>query len=115
LVTEYVPDRGDVVYLDFKPQSGHEQSGRRPALVLSPKAYNQKVGLAIFCPITSQIKSYSFEAYIPEGNDVKGAILADQIKSLDWRSRNAAFLCKMPQEVVGDCIEKIKALILDTC
>src|SRR5215218_2502163 len=84
-----VPDRGDVVWLDFNPQTGHEQAGRRPALVLSPVAYNRKVGLALVCPITSQVKGYPFEVQMPEGTEVAGVILADQVKSLDWRARRA--------------------------
>lgn len=103
------------MYLDFVPQAGHEQSGRRPALVLSPKAYNDKVGLAILCPITTQIKGYSFEAFIPEGLEVTGAILADQIKSLDWRARKAAFKCKLPREVVEDCLEMVSTLLFESC
>lgn len=76
----YVPDRGDVVWLDFTPQAGHEQGGRRPAVVLSPVAYNKKVGLALLCPITSQVKGYPFEVLIPSGSPVTGVILADQVK-----------------------------------
>ncbi len=110
----YVPDRGDVVSIDFTPQSGHEQARRRPALVLSPKVYNQKVGLGIFCPITRQVKGYTFESYIPEGSGVEGAVLSDQLKSLDWRSRRAEFVCKMPSEVLEDCLEMIKALIFES-
>ena len=115
MVADYVPDRGDVVYLDFVPQAGHEQRGRRPALILSPKAYNEKVGLALFCPITKQIKGYSFETYIPGGYGVEGVVLADQIKSLDWRVRNASFRCKMPQEVVDDCLEMLSTLLFKSC
>ncbi len=85
----YVPSRGDVVWLTFNPQSGHEQAGRRPAVVLSPRAYNAKVGLAIFCPVTSKVKGYPFEVALPEGFAVQGVILADQVKSLDWRARRA--------------------------
>ena len=83
----YVPRRGDVVWLTFNPQAGHEQAGRRPAVVLSPNAYNAKVGLALLCPITSQVKGYPFEVLLPHGLPVSGAILADQIKSLDWQAR----------------------------
>jgi mRNA interferase MazF len=115
VVGEYVPDRGDVVWMDFVPQSGHEQSGRRPAFVLSPGAYNEKVGLGIFCPITSQRKGYPFESRIPEGLAVEGVILADQIKSLDWRARRAEFKCRLPQEVVEDCLERISALLFGAC
>lgn len=79
----YIPERGDVVWIDMKPQAGHEQSGRRPAVVLSPSVYNSKVGLALFCPITSQIKGYPFEVNMPKAFQVSGTILSDQVKSLD--------------------------------
>jgi Growth inhibitor len=97
----YVPDRGDLVWLQFNPQTGHEQAGRRPALTLSPKAYNQKTGLAIFCPITSQEKSYPFEVKIKE-RQIQGVILADQVKSLDWKKRKAEFIAKAKPEIVSD-------------
>lgn len=84
-----IPDRGDVVWLDFTPQAGHEQAGRRPALVMSPAAYNGAVGLALVCPITSQVKGYPFEVTLPKGSKAAGVVLADQLKSLDWRARNA--------------------------
>ncbi len=79
----YVPDCGDAIWLTFSPQTGHEQAGRRPALVLSPGVYNSKVGLAILCPVTDQAKGYPFEVRIPDGLEVAGVILADQVKSLD--------------------------------
>ena len=79
----YFPDRGDVVWLNFSPKAGHEQSGRRPAVVASPKSYNKKVGLGLFCPITSQIKGYPFEVAIPAGMSMSGVVLSDQIKILD--------------------------------
>jgi len=82
---DYIPDRGDVVWLMFDPQAGHEQAGRRPALVISPKAYNAKIGLSFVCPITGQAKQYPFEVGIPSGLPVSGVVLADQLKSLDWR------------------------------
>jgi mRNA interferase MazF len=106
----YVPDRGDVVWLQFNPQSGHEQSGRRPALTLSPKAYNQKTGLAIFCPITSQEKGYPFEVKVKE-RQIQGIILADQVKSLDWRIRKATFVAKSKPEVVINVLALINTLI----
>lgn len=106
----YIPDRGDIVWLQFNPQSGHEQAGKRPALTLSPKAYNQKVGLAIFCPITSQEKGYPFEVKI-EGNKIKGVILADQVKSLDWKKREAEFIIKAPSKVFNEVIELLNTLI----
>jgi len=80
----YTPAQGDIVWIMFNPQAGHEQAGRRPALVLSPAAYNAKVGLALFCPITSQIKGYPFEVLLPADLPVAGVILADQVKNLDW-------------------------------
>jgi len=106
----YVPDRDDIVWLQFDPQSGHEQAGRRPALTLSPKAYNQKVGLAIFCPITNQEKGYSFEVKVG-GSKISGVILADQVKSLDWRKREAEFIVKAPLIVMNETIELLKTLI----
>lgn len=85
-----VPQRGDIVWLSFEPQAGHEQMGRRPAVVLSPAVYNAKVGLALFCPITSQVKGFPLEVVIPEGLAVSGVVLSDQVKSLDWRARHKA-------------------------
>ena len=107
----YAPDRGDIVWLRFNPQAGHEQAGRRPALVISPKAYNRKVGLALFCPITSNIKGYPFEVILPEGLEANGAVLCDQIKSLDWRVRKAKRLCAAPQAVLEETTAKILALV----
>ena len=83
----YAPDRGDVVWVTFNQQAGHAQAGRRPALVLSPVAYNRKVGLAVLCPVTNQIKGYPFEVLIPQGLKITGAVLSDQAKSLDWKVR----------------------------
>lgn len=99
------------MWIDFDPQSGHEQAGRRPALVISPATYNEKIGLALLCPITSQIKGYPFEVAIPKGLSVSGAILADQIKSLDWKSREAEFGCDAPHEVVNLVLEKVSTLL----
>jgi len=106
----YTPDRGDLVWLQFNPQSGHEQAGRRPALTISPKAYNQKVGLAIFCPITSHEKGYPFEVKIDE-KQIQGVILADQIKRLDWRKREATFITKAPALAVNEVIELLNTLV----
>ena len=108
---EYVPARGDIVWLSFTPQSGHEQAGRRPALVLSPEAYNEKTSLALFCPITSRVKGYPFEVALPSTGTVSGVILADQIKSLDWRARQARFECYAERHVVGEVLEKIGVLL----
>jgi len=107
----YVPSRGDVVRLSFSPQAGHEQAGRRPALVISPAPYNGKVGLALLCPITSQIKGYPFEVNIPVGFKVNGVVLSDQAKSLDWRARQAEFVCKLPQTVMLEVLDKLRALL----
>lgn len=107
----YIPERGDVVWLSLNPQKGHEQSGRRPAVVLSSHAYNAKVGLAIFCPITTQIKYYPFEVVIPQGQKTKGAILADQLRSLDWKVRQAIFIEKIPSRVLFDVIKKVNVLL----
>ena len=107
----YTPERGDAVWLDFNPQTGHEQAGRRPALVLSPQAYNRKVGLAIFCPITNQTKGYPFEVIIPSGYKVTGSILSDQVKSLDWRSRNASRICVLDKVIVEEVMKKLSVLL----
>jgi mRNA interferase MazF len=96
----YSPDRGDVVWITLNPQAGHEQAGRRPAVVLSPYSYNEKVGLALLCPITNQVKKYPFEVIIPPGLPVTGVILADQVKSLDWRVRNTEWICILPPETI---------------
>jgi mRNA interferase MazF len=107
----YIPERGDTVWISFTPQAGHEQAGRRPAVVLSPKAYNQKVGLAIFCPITNQIKGYPFEVMLPKEADVTGVILSDQVKSLDWRVRKAEFIGSLPEEVINEVLAKLETLL----
>jgi mRNA interferase MazF len=107
----YVPERGDVVWIQVNPQAGHEQAGRRPSLVLSPAAYNGKVGLAILCPITSQVKGYPFEVRVPEGQQVSGVVLADQVKSLDWSVRRAEFLERVPDAVVSEVLKKLAALL----
>jgi mRNA interferase MazF len=107
----YVPDRGDLIWLNFNPQAGREQGGHRPALVVSPKTYNQKVGLALCCPVTSQVKGYPFEVVLPKGLPVLGAVLSDHIKSLDWRSRQAEFKGRAPKAVVNEVLEKIGTLL----
>lgn len=108
---KYIPERGDIIWIMLNPQVGHEQAGRRPALVLSPAAYNDKVGLAILCPVTSKVKGYPFEVLIPEGLAVSGVILVDQVKSLDWRARQADFVCELPSEVVQQVLEKLGVLL----
>ena len=108
--TKYIPERGDIVWLDFNPQLGHEQRGRRPALVMSYKTYNEKIGLAIFCPITSKDKGYPFEVKI-EGIKINGSALSDQVKSLDWKVRNIEFIEKIKEELFDEVLIKFQKLI----
>ena len=111
-MTEFsAPDRGDIVWIDFDPQAGHEQGGRRPALIVSPRSYNRKVSLALLCPITSQRKGYPFETPLPKGLKVTGVVLADQVKSVDWHARRAEFCCQAPTATVLDVIGKAQALL----
>ena len=107
----YVPKRGDLVWLTFDPQAGHEQARRRPAFVLSPEAYNRKTSLFLACPVTSRVKGYPFEVGLPAGLPVSGVILADQIKSLDWKERKAQFAARATGEVVEDVVALILPLI----
>ena len=107
----YCPKRGDIVWISFNPQAGHEQAGHRPALVLSPQAYNRKVGLAILCPLTNQVKGYPFEVRVPDGMKASGAVLADQVKSMDWRSRKASRLCTLPEATVRQVLNKVGTLL----
>ncbi len=107
---DYAPRRGDVVWLTFDPQAGHEQAGRRPALVLSPEQYNRRSGFALMCPITSQRKGYPFEVVIPSGSVASGVVLADQVRSLDWRARRAALIGAAPEPVVEETLLKLEPL-----
>ena len=107
----YRPERGDVVWISLNPQAGHEQAGRRPALIVSPATYNGKVGLAVFCPITSQVKGYPFEVLIPSGQKISGAVLSDQVKSLDWRAREATFICRLPGNTTIEVLQKLGTLL----
>jgi mRNA interferase MazF len=107
----YVPDRGDIVWLEFDPQTGHEQAGRRPAFVVTPRAYNAKVGLALFCPVTSRPKGYPFEVALPEDGKARGSILSDQLKSLDWKARRAKLLDRASDDVVRAVTARIVALV----
>lgn len=109
-MVSYIPDRGDYIWLNFNPQRGHEQAGHRPAIVLSPKAYNQKVGLVLACPITSKVKDYPFEVRVSI-DDIDGAILADQLKSLDWQERRPVFISKAPQTVIALVQALVRELI----
>ena len=107
----YVPQSGDVVWLEFDPRAGHEQGGIRPALVISPTQYNAKTGLMLCCPITNQIKGYPFEVHLTNNPAVTGAILSDQIKSLDWQARKAKYKGKISAEQMLEVKGKIKALL----
>jgi mRNA interferase MazF len=109
----YVPQRGDVVRITLNPQAGHEQAGRRPAVILSPQAYNAKVGLALLCPITSQVKGYPFEVAIPAELPVAGVILSDRIKSLDWRARKAEWVCSLPPQITAEVLAKSQTLLIN--
>lgn len=107
----YVPERGDLVRLQFDPQAGHEQVGHRPALVVSPRAYNGRVGLALFCPLTAQVKGYPFEVLLPAGGPAAGAILADQVKSLDWGARGARKFAQVNEVTMAEVLGKIGVLV----
>lgn len=109
----YIPRRGDLVWLTFDPQAGYEQAGRRPAFVVSPEAYNKKTGLCLLCPVTSRVKGYPFEVQLPESLAVSGVILADQIKSLDWKARRAEFASLTSQEVADQVTARILALVAE--
>ncbi len=106
----YVPERGDIVWLNFTPQAGHEQKGLRPAIVISPIEYNGRVGLGLFCPITKHIKGYPFEVEV-KGAKIKGAVLSDHVKSLDWRSRKIEFIAKADAKTINSVCENLKLLI----
>ena len=110
VIKKYIPGCGDVVWLNFDPQSGHEQKGKRPAIVISPKEYNEKTGLGLFCPMTSKVKDYPFEVKI-ENELINGVILSDQIKSLDWETRKIEFIFKETPEKIEEIVSKINVLI----
>jgi mRNA interferase MazF len=111
LAKKYVPDRGDVVWIHLNPQAGHEQAGRRPAVVVSPQAYNGRVGLALFCPIMSRAKGYPFEVALPPDLPVGGVALADQVKSLDWRARHAQLAGRLPDATSAEVVGKLATLL----
>ncbi len=110
MVTEYIPQRGDIIWLDFNPQAGREQKGKRPALVISPYEYNKKTSLALCCPITSKVKGYPFEVKL-NGTKISGVVLADQIKCLDWKIRNSKKIESADVNVVRKAVKLIKLLI----
>ena len=107
----YVPARGQAIWLTFDPQAGHEQSGRRPAIVLSPREYNRRTGLAILCPVTSQVKGYPFEVVLPEDAGINGAVLADQVRNLDWQARKAKLICDLDPATVDEILGKLETLL----
>lgn len=107
----YVPDAGHIIWLEFSPQAGHEQAGRRPGLVLSPRSYNEKSSVALFCPIASKVKGYPFEVLLPPSMRVTGVVLSDQVRSLDWRARRARFEEQVPAQVVREVKEKLSVLL----
>jgi len=115
MATAYVPERGDIVWIDCEPKAGHEQGGHRPALVLSKREFNEATTFALFCPITSQVKGYPFEVELPAGLKISGAILTDQVKSLSWDARNAEFIESAPAEVLdaaaGNVISIVESVI----
>ena len=107
----YVPEAGDLVWLTFDPQAAREQRGRRPALILSPRIYNERAQLAVACPITSKVKGYGFEVAAPPGSAVQGVVLADQLKSLDWKQRRAEFAGKLTLHALQEVRERIRPLL----
>ena len=111
MVKRFTPDRGDLIWIDMNPQAGHEQSGRRPALVLSPAAYNGRTGLAVLCPVTSRRKGYPFEVELPDSGAVAGVVLTDQVRNLDWRARKATSGGRAPAVVVEEVLGKLRTLI----
>lgn len=107
----YIPSRGDIIWVNFTPQAGHEQAGRRPGLVVSPQAYNRKTGLSLVCPITSRPKGYPFEVPLPPAGSVTGVVLADQVKNLDWQARQARLAGQAPAQVVNEAIKMVRTLV----
>jgi mRNA interferase MazF len=111
VVKRYVPARGDLVWLNFTPHAGHEQAGHRPALVLSPAAYNDKTGLMLCCPVTSQVKGYPFEALLNADSPVRGAVLCDQVRSVDWRARKARRAGAVGDAVMEQVLARVRVLL----
>jgi mRNA interferase MazF len=111
VIRSYVPEAGDLIWLDFTPQAGREQAGRRPGVVLSPGAYNRRSGLAIVCPITSQVKGYPFEVHLPKSLPIAGVILADHLRSLDWQVRRAEKAGRVSKMVMAAILERVAPLL----
>ncbi len=107
----YIPAKGDIVWLEFSPHAGQEQAGHRPALCISPKEYNEKVGLAIFCPITSHSKGYPFEVLLPAATKLTGVVLSDHVKSFDWKARKANYICALPNKQLKEVLGKLRVLL----
>ena len=107
----YVPDSGDLGWIDFDPHAGREQAGRRPALILTPAAYNEKAGLAVACPVTNQVKGYPFEVLLPTGATISGAVLCDHLKSIDWHARRLERAMRAPSPVMQQVRARIAALL----
>ena len=107
----YVPDAGDLVWLTFDPQAGREQRGRGPALILSPRAYNERTRLAVACAITSHVKGYPFEVALPDGGPVTGVVLSDHLKSVDWKERRAKFAGKLAAAALAEVRERVRPLL----
>ena len=110
-VAGYCPNSGDIIWLDFLQPVGNEQAGRRPALVLSPRAFNELTGRCIACPITSRDRDWSFHVAIPDGHEVRGVVQTDQLRSASWEQRGSRFVCQAPAGVVDDVRAKLKALL----
>lgn len=108
---KYVPEQGDLIWLDFNPQKEHEQRGKRPALVISPKIYNEKTSLCLCLPITSKVKGYPFEVALPKKLSIEGVILSDQVKNMDFNARNAQYICQVPSIVIQKVQQNIVSLI----
>jgi mRNA interferase MazF len=111
MATSHCPARGDLVWIDFFPKKGHEQSGRRPGIVLSPRAYNKTVGLILCCPITSKEKGYPYEVALPSNLPISGVVLSDQVRSLDWKNRNVSIVSEAPPELIEDVLAKLQTLL----
>lgn len=110
-MSRFVPSRGDIVWLDFSPQAGREQAGRRPALVLSTQEYNRRTGRCLACPVTSRVKGYAFELHLPPGAAVDGVVLVDHVKNQDWQARNAERAGTVPADFADEVADLIDALM----
>ena len=108
--TPFIPDAGDLIWMNFDPQAGREQAGRRPAVVLSPASYNRKSELALVCPVTTKSKGYPFEVPLPEGSPISGVVLADQVKSIDWANRRAERIGQVSPDVLDEILGRIRPL-----